>query len=455
MEWSKEKTLDLLDRVISASTADETEAVFQARSYGLTRFAGNAIHQNMNEEDAVLAVRVALGQRLGAYATNRLDADGIRMALEKAAQIAELSLPNPDFKGFARRAALPAVRGETYLEGTAQKGAGERADLAERLIQTVDAAGFEAAGAISNGEYASAVATRHGQTAYQLETRSHGLAVVNRPGQAGFGTGYAEWYGRDQSHFDPEGLAKQAAAISAANQNPQALEPGKYTVVLSPSAVGLLLYYLSWMGFHARAVQSRQSFLTGRWGEAVLSEKLSIWDDALDGRGYAVPFDWEGNPKQRVDIIRQGQACGVVYDSFTAAREGRHSTGHALTPLRDRYYSSPLPENLFMAPGDASLEEMIAGTGRGILINRFWYVREVHYGRAIVTGMTRDGTFLIEDGQVTRALCNLRFTQSIVEAFRQVEQVGRDLQFCEQFIGSSLTPALKIDHFNIVGSSTF
>jgi PmbA protein len=250
-------------------------------------------------------------------------------------------------------------------------------------------------------------------------------------------------------------VAEQALSISARNKNQQAIEPGEYSVVLAPNAVGLLLYYLSWMGLHARSVQSRQSFLTDRWGEDVLDEKISIWDDGLDGNLYAIPFDWEGIPKQVVDIINHGRAAGVVYDSATAHRDGRTSSGHALSTLRDRYYSSPLACHLVMAAGENSLEEMVASTERGVLINHLWYVREVHYGRTIVTGMTRDGTFWIEDGKIKHALRNLRFTQSIAEALQQVDMVGNSRQLSEQFIGQTYTPALKLRRFGIVGASTF
>lgn len=455
MIWDQDKTLSLLKRVIDHSPAGETEVVFQAQNYGLTRFAESVIHQNMAEEDAIVSVRVALGQRLGTSATNQFDEEGLRQAVNRAVQQAELNEPNPDFPGFARPEPLGSVSGPTSYEITATAGPEDRAELVGRLVQTVGQAGFEAAGAVCNGSYTSAVMTSHGQSAYQMETRSHGLTVVNRPGMAGFGTGYAEWYGRDFSQFDPAAIGREAAAISALNHDSQPVDPGEYTVILSPTAVGMLLYYLSWMSFHARAVHSRQSFLTGRWNEQVLSDKLSIWDDALDGSGYGIPFDWEGRPKQRVDIITQGQARNVVYDSFTAAKAGRKSTGHALTPLRDRYYSSPLPEHLVMASGDATIEDMIASTEHGIWINHLWYVREVHFGKTIVTGMTRDGTFLIEKGKVTRALRNLRFTQNISEAFRHVEMVGRDLHLAEQFIGSSRTPALKLSRFTIAGSSSF
>ena len=185
--------------------------MFTAQNYGLTRFAGSIIHQNMSEEDAILSIRVARGQRLGACATNQLDPEGIRAAVEQAVAMADLTEPNPDFCGFARPAPLDEVRGPVYVEATAAAGPEERADYAARLIGAAGRSGFEAAGAISNGVYVTAVATSHGQAAYQMETRSHGLTVVNRPGQAGFGTGYAEKYGRDFSALNPEELGERAA----------------------------------------------------------------------------------------------------------------------------------------------------------------------------------------------------------------------------------------------------
>jgi PmbA protein len=392
---------------------------------------------------------------LGSCATNQLDPESIRSVVNRAAEIARLSHPTSNFQGFCKPKLSGKVDGEVYFPTTAETGATGRANLANQVIKTASKYGFESAGAVSNGVYVSAVATSRGQNVYQAETRSHGLTVVNRPGEAGFGTGYAEWYGRDFSKFDPSILGRQASDISVLNHHPETIEPGTYSVILSPMAVGLLLYYLSWMGFHARSVQSGQSFLTGKKGKHVLSEAISIWDDGLDGSGYGVPFDWEGVPKQRVDIIRDGLAKNVVYDVFTAAHDSSYSTGHCLSPLRDHYYSSPLPSNLFMAAGKASKEEMIASTERGILIEHLWYVREVHYGKTIVTGMTRDGTFLIENGQITRPLCNLRFAQSIADAFSNVEMLGRDLHLAEQFIGVTVTPALKVARFNIIGSSTF
>jgi predicted Zn-dependent protease len=455
MHWSRERTQDLLARCLVESPADEIEAVFQAQDYGLTRFAGSTIHQNMSEEDAMVVVRVAFGQQLGSFATNQLDTEGLRGAVKRAAEIARLSHPTPNFHGFCQPMQPGKVNGEVYFPATAEVDAARRANRAADVIQTAGKAGFEAAGAVSNGVYVCAVATSRGQNVYQAETRSHGLTVVNRPGEAGFGTGYAEWYGRDFDKFDPFSLGQQAVDISVLNHDPAGIEPGNYAVILSPMAVGLLLFYLSWMGFHARSVQSGQSFLIGKKSKLVLSDSISIWDDGLDGSGYAVPFDWEGVPKQRVDIIQDGLARDVVYDSFTAAHDACRSSGHCLSPVRDQYYSSPLPSNLFIAPGGASKEELIASTERGILIEHLWYVREVHYGNTIVTGMTRDGTFLIENGRITRPLCNLRFTQSIAEAFRSVQMVGRDLHLAEQFIGVSVTPALKVERFNIAGISTF
>ena len=227
MRWNEDQTMQLLTRVLEIGAGEEMETTLAARDYGLTRFAGSVIHQNMQEEDAILSVRLARRGRVGCCATNQLDAEGIRLAVQRAREIAELSQPNPDFDGFAAPQPLGRVRGDIYYPQTAAAGAGQRASLARRLVEKVDASGFEAAGAVSSGSYASAVATSRGQRAYQLETRCHALTVVNRPAMAGFGTGYAGWHGRDMGQLPPEEVAEQALSISVRNVNQQAIEAGR------------------------------------------------------------------------------------------------------------------------------------------------------------------------------------------------------------------------------------
>jgi predicted Zn-dependent protease len=455
MRWTEDAVKSLLDRVIHSSPADDTEVIFSAQQYGLTRFAANGIHQNMTEENALISIRVAVDNKIGSYAVNQMDEDLLKAGVLKAVEIAKLSQKKDQFQGFASPAAVLPLAQPVFDEETHQAGAKERADKVEILVNELAPHGFEGAGSIRNGTYTKAIATRRGQSLFQEETIYKAVTVVNRDGQAGFGTGYAESMGRKLNNLDMQELAREAHKISEKNINAGNIDVGAYPVILSPVAVGELLHYLSWMGLHARAVQSGQSFLAGKKGQQVLSPALSIYDDALDPRTLAVPFDWEGVPKQRVDLIEKGIARDMVYDSITAVRDGVSSTGHALSPLRDRYYSSPLPTHLIIPPGTETMDEMIAKTPHGLLITRFWYVREVHFGRATVTGMTRDGTFEIRHGKIAQAVPNLRFTQSLVDAFSQVVSIGDQQKLVNQFNGAFLVPAIKIDQFNIVGQSTF
>jgi predicted Zn-dependent protease len=205
----------------------------------------------------------------------------------------------------------------------------------------------------------------------------------------------------------------------------------------------------------ALAMQEGRSFMCGRLGDKVAGDNITVWDDGYDLRGLALPFDAEGVPKQRVTLIENGVAKGVVYDSFTAGREeGQVSTGHSLPAPNNM---GPIPINLFMAPGQASTRDMLASTERGIWVTRFHYTNPVDPVRAIFTGMTRDGTFLIENGQITRPLKNLRFTQGILEALSQADMLGAELKMIKSDYGnfSLCVPAAKINEFQFTGTTEF
>jgi len=216
-----------------------------------------------------------------------------------------------------------------------------------------------------------------------------------------------------------------------------------------------MLFYLGWLGLGALSVQEGRSFMSGRFGEKITGENITIWDDGHDPRGLALPFDFEGVPKRRVMLIENGVAKGVVYDSFTAGREkGQASTGHS-QPAPNTM--GPIPVNLFMAPGQATKEEMLASTERGIWVTRFHYTNPVHPVKTVLTGMTRDGTFLIEDGHITRPLKNLRFTQSILDAFGQADMLGSELALVKSGWGNLAVcaPAAKIRGFEFTGTTEF
>ena len=212
---------------------------------------------------------------------------------------------------------------------------------------------------------------------------------------------------------------------------------------------------MAYTGFSAVAMQEGRSFMVGKIGQQIVDSRVSIWDDGQDPRGLPLPFDFEGVPKQRVDLIEKGVARGVVYDSYRAGKEeGKSSTGHAL-PAPNTF--GPFPMNAFFGPGDATLEEMIASTERGLYVTRFHYTRPVEPTKVVVTGMTRDGTFLIENGKIAYPVKNLRFTQSYLEALNQVDMIGKELRLLAGMGGLARTaqPALKLGSFNFTGATEF
>jgi predicted Zn-dependent protease len=254
-----------------------------------------------------------------------------------------------------------------------------------------------------------------------------------------------------------DALGREAVQKAARGREPQDIEPGVYPVVLDPYVTQDLLSMLNLYGMGALSVLEGRSWMNERIGERAMSPLVSIWDDGLDLYGVPQPFDYEGTPRQRVEIVTEGVVQGPVHDRRTAQKMGTSSSGHALSPLVPTYLRAygPLALNLFMAPGDVGLDEMIASTERGLYITRFWYTRLVHPRDCVVTGMTRDGVFLIEDGEISRPLKNLRFTQSYVEALKFVEAVGNETRLLAE-ADSRMTfrvPALKIREFNFTGST--
>ncbi|MBT9161779.1 MAG: Metalloprotease TldD [Dehalococcoidia bacterium] len=263
-------------------------------------------------------------------------------------------------------------------------------------------------------------------------------------------TGYANHLSKDVADIVPQALADEAIGKCLRSTTPISLEPGEYTVILEPYAVGTLVAFLGYIGLGALAVQEGRSFMCGKLGQKIVGENITIWDDGLNPQGMPIPFDFEGVPKQKVVLIENGIAKGVVFDSYTAGKEGTKSTGHGL-PAPNTY--GPMPLHLFMRGGDSSLEKMIASTRRGIYVTRFHYTNVVEPVSTTITGLTRDGTFLIEDGKFKGAVKNFRFTNSILRAFSEVSLISRETRIVEGFFGGSRVPGLKIDNFTFSGTA--
>ncbi len=261
-----------------------------------------------------------------------------------------------------------------------------------------------------------------------------------------FNTGYWEASAAAVANIDPAAVADHAARPAAMDQAPRIVEPGEYDVVLSPLAVSDLIGILAYIGLGALEVQEGSSFLDDHFGEKLISDLITLYDDGNDGLGLPTPFDYEGQPRQRVTFFERGVAREVVYDSLTAGKDGRQTSGHAESPPSE----GPAAANIFLAPGVSSEEEMITSTQRGIYVTRFWYNRNIHQRKAIVMGMTRDGAYLIEDGKLAGGIKNLRYTESLLRALSNVQMVGSDALLFSGWRTISV-PALKIAAFTFTG----
>ncbi|MCR4427804.1 MAG: TldD/PmbA family protein [Caldiserica bacterium] len=443
---TREQVLEILKNALEASDGEQTEAVLVSQNEELTRFANSIIHQNTMQEDATLVVRVVKDKRIGIASSNILSKEEIVKTVKKASQIASLSPRNSEFISLPAGKPLPQVEG--YVERTARTSPEERAEAVKILVEKAKPHGIKASGAFSTAVLSLGVANSLGVQAFFQTTQASFSTVLLSSTSAG----YADQESRDVADIRAEEIAEEAIKRTVDGQNPRQIEVREMEAILLPYAVSEMFDYLAYMGLGATAFQEGRSFMNEAKGKKVVSEKITLYDDALDPRGFPVPFDFEGQPKKKVTFFEEGVARDVVYDSFTAFKEGKESTGHAL-PQPNSY--GPLPMNLVLKPGDSTLEEMIKSTKDGVLITRFWYVRPVHPKLTVITGMTRDGTFKIENGKIAYPLCNLRFTASILETLAGTELVGKDLKLEAGFFGGNLVPALKVKSFRFTGQTTF
>jgi len=442
MMLGRDKVLEIVNKAVGYSKADQTQASVEIGESSLTRFANSIIHQNVSERNAQIAVKAVIGKRLGYCTTNKLDDAAIKATVEKAVEFARHSPENRDFVSLPEPKPIKLVA--AFDEQTADYSPEDRAKDVAGVVAEARKAGAQAAGSLSTGYDEYAIASSLGISAYNPSTIANLTTVMT----AETGFGYADRVSQRVGDIHPIDAAVEAATGSVRSKDPESIEPGEYEVVMLPYAVEEFLGFLAWVGLGALAVQEGRSFMVGKFGEKIMGENVTIWDDGLDPAGLPRSFDAEGIPKQRVDMIVNGVAKTVVYDSYTAKKESKDSTGHAISMI-SAY--GPMPTNMFMQPGDSSVEEMIASTKRGILVTRFHYTNIIHPILVLITGMTRDGTFLIEDGKITRPLKNLRFTDGVIERLSNVELISKETKRQPM----AVVPAIKVRGFRFTGTTEF
>jgi predicted Zn-dependent protease len=427
-----------------AAGAGEAEVLVMREDDALTRFANSEIHQNVAQRDVAVNLRVVLGKRVAVASSGRTDDEGLRALVSNALAIAGVVEELPDWGGLPSPNGTP---GEVpaFAPETAGATPEFRADAVRQVIAAADEAGVTAYGSFQTGIETTAVANSNGIRSTGSRTAAQLITVSMGPDG---GTGYGEAAAVDATTIDPTAIGRQAADKARASANAVSIEPGDYPVVLEEPAVVDLLDMLGYLGFSALAVQEERSFFEP--GKVIGSELVTITDDGADRSGLPMAFDYEGVAKQRVPLVERGVCGRVVYDAQTAARDGVTSTGHGL-PAPNPY--GPFPLNMVMAPGNASREDLIGELDRGLLVTRFHYTNPVHPKLAIVTGMTRDGTFLVEGGRIVGPVKNLRYTQSYLDALRGTVAVGRDRRTLKGFLGAAVVPAVRIEGWTFTGAT--
>lgn len=445
MTLSRELAEGLFRKVLKFSRAEETEASFAGTSYSLTRFANNTIHQNVSEEDLNISVRAVSGQRTARASTNKTDDDSVRAACETALELALLQPPDPEMLPMPGPATYRAVN--RMDQETAQLSPRVRAETVRRAIERAEKDHLTAAGVFSSGASAQAIFNSRGVAAFHEESVSE-FSVTMLDGTS---SGWAKKTGQHWRDLGVDELTDRAARKALASRDPREVPPGKYTVILEPSAVmDLLGFFL--LDFGGLAVEEKRSCFTNRVGEKVMGGNIFIHDDVYHPLQGGAPFDGEGVPRQKVALVEQGVVRNLVYCRQTAAKMKAQPTGHGF-PLPNEYGEAPI--NLVFEGGRHTEDEMIRSTERGLLVTRFWYIREVDPYTKILTGMTRDGTFLIEDGAIKCGVKNFRFNQGLLEMLNQVEMMSEPVRAAGEESVEMVVPAIKVKDFNFSSITKF
>ncbi len=433
---SESRAFDILSRVLRLSDADGVLARFGAGSQAATRMADNVITQNTEKQGLSLWVSCAYGASHGEASTTDVSEGSLRTVVRTAQAIARVSPPDPE-----HMPPVNAAERKKYLRIGAFAGRTIECEPRERAAQLAAAAArtrsrkLRLSGAFISGGGWHALANSAGLKAFHRSTSAEVHLTVLSP----TGSGWAQAISNDVSEIDVARVAEEAAEIALRSQRPGKLPARKYTVILRPAATAELLEFLFYGGFDAKATDEGHTFLRGKLGRTVCGANVTLRTDPADKRCPGWPFLDDGLAARPLDWIRNGTVTDLIYSRFWAKKRHRQPTGW--------------PSNLIMEGGTASVDDMIRSTGRGLLVTRFWYIRYVDHMVPSVTGMTRDGLFLIEDGRVTRPVRQMRFNENVLGVLNRVEMLGTPRRAGEG--NTTLVPALKVRDFNFTSTTGF
>jgi PmbA protein len=465
---TKEQAGDVFDRIKKFSTADEVEVLFSGGAFALTRFANNTIHQNVAEQNHVVSVRTVFGGRTARASTNKFDDESLRRVVAASENLAQVQHPDPDLlpmpdareaAGEADRSVRPTRPPCRHFEQTAAITPELRADGVKKIVGVAQNHKLTTAGVFSSAESVEGIFNSRGLSDWHRQT----LAEISITMLGGDSSGWQKANSPDVSNLDPLALAGVAARKAVDSVRPREIPAGKMTVILEPAAVLDIVGFMFW-DYSGMAILDQRSFLTGRIGTRLFGENITIWDDVSDPLQNGPPFDGEGMRRKVLPLVENGVVRRVVYARATAARMKTSEHKDKAGPIEATGHGFSLPNEMgempcnivFASPKDPqTVEQMIASTERGVLVTRLWYIREVEPFEKMLTGMTRDGTFYVENGRVQYGLRNFRFNETLIHMLSNVEAMSVPVRSSGEESFDMVVPAMKVREFNFTEVTKF
>jgi PmbA protein len=463
---TQDQAADIFDRIRKLSTADEVEAFYSGGQFALTRFANNTIHQNVAEENHIISVRTVFGGRTARASTNKFDDESLQQVVKSSESLARVQHPDPDLLP------VPDARGagwtddvqkqllpSRHFEQTAAITPEVRADGVRKMVGIAEKNKLTTAGVFSSAESFEGIFNSCGLNTWHTQT----LAEISITMLGADSSGWQKANSPDVANLDPLRLAEIAAKKAVDAARPREIPAGKYTVILEPAAVLDILGFMFW-DYSGMAILDQRSFLTGRIGTKLFGDNITLADDVMHPLQTGSPYDGEGVRRQHVSLIENGVVKRVVYARATAERMKRSEFANRVGPIAATGHGflmpnemGEMPQNIVFAPvrDPQTVEQMIASTERGVLVTRLWYIREVEPFEKMLTGMTRDGTFLIENGRVQSGVRNFRFNESLIHMLSNVEAMSVPVRSCGEESMDMVVPAMKVRDFNFTEVTKF
>lgn len=457
---TQEQAQEIFERLRKHSSCDEVELTIGGGAFALTRFANNGITQNVAEENYSLSVRVNIGGRTARATTNKTDNESLRRVVTQAEALARVQQPDPDLLPMpTAQEAKSTVSPSRYFEATAAITAADRAAQVERMVAAGNKHGLTAAGTYASGKHVEGLFNSRGVARWHHQTSAEASITMI----AGNSSGWQKANSPNADDFDAGHLAEVAAEKARLSANPQEIPAGKYTVILEPAAVLDLVGFMFW-DFSGLALLDQRSFLNNRMGTQLFGEEINIVDNAYHPLQSGLMFDGEGVHREQVTLVENGVPKNVVYSRASAALMRKsdlathvgwvEATGHGFS-LPNEMGEAPLNVVFGTPKNPTSVDTMVKSTEKGILVTRLWYIREVDPYEKILTGMTRDGTFLVNNGKIEHGVRNFRFNQGIIHLLSNVEAMSVPVRASGEESFDMVVPAMKVRDFNFTEVTRF